>query len=71
MIGSVNAEGLRGGLALHDFKQGDIVASLPMSVAIDVGPAHFTAAVCECPYWREQITCQMLRPPGKVKVLRP
>ncbi len=48
-VGSVNFEGLRGGLALRDFKQGESVTSVPLKVAINVGPAHYTAAVCACP----------------------
>ncbi len=47
-VGSVNAYGLRGGLALRNFKQGEAVTSIPVSAGINVGPAHYTAAVCAC-----------------------
>lgn len=45
IIRPVDATGLRGLVAARDFQTGDTVISLPFSLALNLGPASWSAAV--------------------------
>ena len=63
MVGT-NAQGVRGALATHSYKPGDIITVVPRNITFDLGPQEWTAPVRPSACCNQPALCISLRHPG-------